>query len=100
MVQSSREIYWSAILVDFRRSGLTHVEPCRQGLDLRPSVSLCQPSSLVTEVGGVFAFRPPSNHRPKRYGLKLAENLEGPVQDIDLRLPPHVENSYPFTGRG
>jgi hypothetical protein len=28
MAQSSREIYWSAILVDFRRSGLTHVESC------------------------------------------------------------------------
>jgi hypothetical protein len=29
MAQSSREIYWSAILTDFRRSGLTHVEFCR-----------------------------------------------------------------------
>ena len=29
MVQSSREIYWSAILADFRRSGLTHVKFCR-----------------------------------------------------------------------
>jgi hypothetical protein len=29
MAQSSREIYWSAILGDFRRSGLTHVEFCR-----------------------------------------------------------------------
>ena len=29
MAQSSREIYWSAILADFRRSGLTHVEFCR-----------------------------------------------------------------------
>jgi hypothetical protein len=28
MVQSSREIYWSAILADFRRSGLTHVQFC------------------------------------------------------------------------
>jgi hypothetical protein len=28
MAQSSREIYWSAILADFRRSGLTHVEFC------------------------------------------------------------------------
>jgi hypothetical protein len=26
MAQSSREIYWSAMLADFRRSGLTHVE--------------------------------------------------------------------------
>jgi hypothetical protein len=29
MSQSSREIYWSAILADFRRSGLTHVQFCR-----------------------------------------------------------------------
>ena len=29
MAESSREIYWSAILADFRRSGLTHVEFCR-----------------------------------------------------------------------
>ena len=29
MAQSSREIYWSAILADFHRSGLTHVEFCQ-----------------------------------------------------------------------
>lgn len=29
MAQSSREIYWSAILADFRRSGLTHIEFCQ-----------------------------------------------------------------------
>jgi hypothetical protein len=29
MSQSSREIYWSAILADFRRSGLTHVQFCQ-----------------------------------------------------------------------
>jgi hypothetical protein len=29
MAESSREIYWSAILADFRRSGLTHVEFCQ-----------------------------------------------------------------------
>ena len=29
MAQSSREIYWSAILADFRRSGLTHVRFCQ-----------------------------------------------------------------------
>jgi hypothetical protein len=29
MAQSSREIYWSAILADFRRSGLTHVAFCQ-----------------------------------------------------------------------
>jgi hypothetical protein len=29
MAQSSREIYWSGILADFRRSGLTHVQFCR-----------------------------------------------------------------------
>jgi hypothetical protein len=28
MARLSREIYWSAILADFRRSGLTHVEFC------------------------------------------------------------------------
>jgi hypothetical protein len=29
LAQSSREIYWSAILADFRRSGLTHLEFCK-----------------------------------------------------------------------
>ena len=29
MAQSSREIYWSAILADYRRSGLTHIEFCQ-----------------------------------------------------------------------
>src|SRR3954447_25531482 len=28
MAQSYREIYWSAILTDFRRSGMTHVQFC------------------------------------------------------------------------
>ena len=28
MAQSSREIYWSAIFADFRRSGMTHVQFC------------------------------------------------------------------------
>ena len=28
MALTSREIYWPAILADFRRSGLTHVEFC------------------------------------------------------------------------
>ena len=30
MPHPSRELYWSAILADFRRSGLTHVEFCRR----------------------------------------------------------------------
>jgi hypothetical protein len=30
MALTSREIYWSAILADFRRCGLTHVEFCRR----------------------------------------------------------------------
>jgi hypothetical protein len=30
MAQSARAIYWSAIIADFRRSGLTHVESCRR----------------------------------------------------------------------
>ena len=29
MAQSSREIYWSAILADFGRSGMTHVQFCQ-----------------------------------------------------------------------
>lgn len=30
MAQSARASYWSAIIADFRRSGLTHVEFCRR----------------------------------------------------------------------
>jgi hypothetical protein len=29
MARSSRQIYWSAIIADFHRSGLTHVQFCR-----------------------------------------------------------------------
>jgi hypothetical protein len=29
MAQSAREMYWSALIADFRRSGLTHVQFCR-----------------------------------------------------------------------
>lgn len=29
VAQTSREIYWSAVLADFRRSGLTHVRFCQ-----------------------------------------------------------------------
>jgi hypothetical protein len=29
MAQASRAIYWSALLADFRRSGMTHVQFCR-----------------------------------------------------------------------
>ena len=30
MAQSAQAIYWSALIADFRRSGLTHVEFCRR----------------------------------------------------------------------
>src|SRR5262245_13919411 len=30
MAQSARALYWSAIIADFRRSGLTHIEFCRR----------------------------------------------------------------------
>ena len=30
MTRQSRQLYWAAILADFRRSGLTHVEFCRR----------------------------------------------------------------------
>jgi len=30
MAQSGRDLYWSAIIADFHRSGLTHVEFCRR----------------------------------------------------------------------
>jgi hypothetical protein len=30
MAQSAQAIYWSAVIADFRRSGLTHVEFCRR----------------------------------------------------------------------
>ena len=29
MARSSRQLYWSAIIADFHRSGLTHVQFCR-----------------------------------------------------------------------
>ena len=30
MAQSAQAIYWSALIADFRRSGLTHAEFCRR----------------------------------------------------------------------
>jgi hypothetical protein len=53
MAQSSREIYWSAILADFRRSGLTHVEfrKLRRGslrlLELR-LLGLLEPCTFIS----------------------------------------------------
>ena len=34
MAQSAQAIYWSALIADFRRSGLTHVEFCRRRISV------------------------------------------------------------------
>jgi hypothetical protein len=62
MARSARAIYWSAILADFHRSGLTHVEFCRRRQisvhsfrhwlyhrrpDLRPTSSVAVPTPTV-----------------------------------------------------
>jgi hypothetical protein len=72
MAQSSREIYWSAILADFRRSGLTHVTFCHCAAS--SSIHIAS-SALITgtEHGRVCWMCPPSNHRPKENRLKLAQ---------------------------
>ena len=95
MAQSSRQIYWSAILADFRRSGLTHVQFCqlrrisihsfrdwlyrlRPGLPPRRSRARHNSSTASSTQADTPAFLP-VHVRPR----SLA-----PIADHQVALPP------------
>jgi hypothetical protein len=100
--QSSREIYWSAILADFRRSGLTHVKFCelrrisihsfrdwlyrlRLGLPPRRSraghTSSC-PSSTQAHVPAFL----PVHVRPRSLAPIVAHQVAQPPAQLELVL--------------
>ena len=73
MARSPREIHWSAILADFRRTGMTHVRLCQNPSEtVTDSRSLLQPwdlpgrcvSSAIVPVSAKVKFRPrpPNGH--------------------------------------
>ena len=78
MAESSREIYWSAILADFRRSGLTHVEFCQ----LR-RISIHSFRDLL------YRLRPGLPPRRSRTGHTSPAPSSTPV-DTPAFLPVHV----------
>jgi hypothetical protein len=80
MAQSSREIYWSAMLADFRRSGLTHVEFCQ----LR-RISL---HSFRTWLYRLRPGLPPP--RPRSTGHGRAPNDLSTPNETPAFLPVHV----------
>lgn len=86
MAQSSREIYWSAMLADFRRSGLTHVQFC----NLRQI-------SIHSFRDWLYRLRPglpPRRPRPPRH---VTTPSHGPAQtDLPAFLPVHVRPQVPM----
>ena len=86
MAQSSREIYWSAMLADFRRSGLTHVQFCK-----------LRQISIHSFRDWLYRLRPglpPRCPRPPRH---VASPTLGPAQsDPPAFLPVHVRPQVPM----
>ena len=78
MAQSSREIYWSAILADFRRSGLTHVEFCR-----------LRRISIHSFRDWLYRLRPGLPPRRSRLGC-TSPPPPPPLADPPAFLPVHV----------
>jgi hypothetical protein len=78
MAQSSREIYWSAILADFHRSGLTHVEFCR-----------LRRISLHSFRDWLYRLRPGLPPRRSRAG-RMSPTPSPTETDTPTFLPVHV----------
>ena len=102
MAQSPREIYWSAILADFRRSGLTHVEFCQLRSIFHPllprlalSAPTWTPSSSLTRVAqrlsSPFAA-------PGRSARLPAGPCPSPISDPDRGSSRHPASSPTGTG--
>jgi hypothetical protein len=78
MAQSSREIYWSAILADFRRSGLTHVEFCQ-----------LRRISIHSFREWLYRLRPGLPPRRSRAG-HTSPTLTSSQADLPTSLPVHT----------
>jgi len=78
MAQSSREIYWSAILADFRRSGLTHVE-------------FCQLRCISVHAFRDWLYRLRPGLPPRRLRAEHTPSVPSPTKgDTPAFLPVHV----------
>ncbi len=78
MAQSSREIYWSAILADFRRSGLTHVQFCQ-----------LRRISIHSFRDWLYRLRPGLPPRRSRAGHTVS-TLSSTPADLPASLPGHM----------
>ena len=76
MAQSAREIYWSAIVADFRQSGLTHVQFCQ-----------LRRISLASFRQWLYRLRPGLSRRTRRNDASTPPPT--PTQTPDF-LPVHV----------
>ncbi len=86
MAQSSREIYWSAMLADFRRSDLTHVQFC----NLRQI-------SIHSFRDWLYRLRPGLPPRRPRRPRHITAPNPGPAQsDPPAFLPVHVRPQVPI----
>ena len=85
MAQSSREIYWSAMLADFRRSGLTHVQFCK-----------LRQISIHSFRDWLYRLRPGLPPRRPRRPRHITAPNPGPAQsDPPAFLPVHVRPQVP-----
>jgi len=83
MAQSSREIYWSAVLADFRRSGMTHVQFCQS-----------RRISLHSFRTWLYRLRPGLPARRPRTG-RTSPPPPPPLADPPAFLPVHVRTHPP-----
>src|SRR5271157_1973098 len=85
MAQSSREIYWSAILADFRRSGLTHVKFCQ-----------LRRISIHSFRDWLYRLRPGLHPRRSRAG-HTSPTPSSTQADMPASLPVHTSPTRPAT---
>jgi hypothetical protein len=111
MAQSSREIYWSAILADFRRSGLTHVEFCRLRdisihsfrdwlYRLRPGLPPCRPRAAHTSPDSALTQADPPaflpvHVRPRSLEPIVAHQVAQPPAPLELVLSDRTHLRVP-----
>lgn len=81
MAQSSRAIYWSAILADFRRSGMTHVQFCS-----------VRRISIHSFRSWLYRLRPGLPPRRPRSSHTSTPTPPPPANDPPPFLPVHVRD--------
>jgi hypothetical protein len=87
MAQSSREIYWSAVLADFRRSGMTHVQFC--------SARRISLHSFRTWLYRLRPGLPPRRSRDPRTSPPPPPSPKPPAATPPAFLPVHVRPGPP-----